>query len=125
MHNIFGTVINNTMNTSILILAVILARLLLRKSPKFIICIMWGLVGIKLICPFSVESMFSLVPDGSSFLVQSEKSEIYNMASEIIEAPNDFKTSVNSSSKDDIITKINNEDIIGLGNKVTQFSYVA
>lgn len=37
-------------------------RLLLRKAPKAIICFLWLFVAIRLICPFSVESVFSLIP---------------------------------------------------------------
>ena len=34
----------------------------MRKSPKSFYCILWALVGIRLICPFSFESRFSVVP---------------------------------------------------------------
>lgn len=45
-----------------LILAVIILRAILKKAPKYINLIMWALVGFRLICPFSFESMFSLIP---------------------------------------------------------------
>ena len=45
-----------------LILAVIILRAILKKAPKFINLILWALVGIRLVCPFNFESMFSLIP---------------------------------------------------------------
>lgn len=45
-----------------LIFAVIILRAILKKAPKYINLIMWALVGFRLICPFSFESMFSLIP---------------------------------------------------------------
>lgn len=45
-----------------LILAVIVLRLTLKKAPKYINIILWGLVGFRLVCPFSFESILSLIP---------------------------------------------------------------
>lgn len=46
-----------------LILAVIVVRILLKKAPKAILCALWALVAIRLICPVSIDSVFSLVPN--------------------------------------------------------------
>lgn len=51
---------------SILILAVIFARLVLRKAPKRWTCMLWLLVGARLLLPFSIESGLSLQPDQSA-----------------------------------------------------------
>lgn len=45
-----------------LILAVIVLRLFLKKAPKWLTCMLWALVAIRLICPFSLESPLSLIP---------------------------------------------------------------
>lgn len=45
-----------------LIVAVIILRLMERKTPRWIICLLWGLVAIRLLCPFSIESSFSIIP---------------------------------------------------------------
>lgn len=45
-----------------LILAVIVLKLLLRKTPRWICCLLWGLVAVRLICSVSLESIFSLIP---------------------------------------------------------------
>lgn len=51
-----------------LILVVILVRIFLVKAPKNFRYILWALVAIRLICPFSVKSDFSLVPDMNGLL---------------------------------------------------------
>ncbi len=53
---------NMSINAVWLILAVIVLRLILKKAPKYINLIMWGLVGLRLVCPFTIESMLSLIP---------------------------------------------------------------
>lgn len=63
MGEVFSKVLNMSIAASWLILAVIALRLLLRKAPKWIRCILWGIVAIRLICPVSFESTLSLVPN--------------------------------------------------------------
>ena len=53
---------NMSINAVWFILAVIVLRFLLKKAPKYINLIMWGLVGLRLVCPFTIESMLSLIP---------------------------------------------------------------
>lgn len=62
MTAVFIKILNMSINAGWLVLAVIVLRLLLRKAPKAIHVFMWGLVGIRLICPFSFESVLSLIP---------------------------------------------------------------
>ena len=64
MSALFLTVLNLSINASWLILAVIVARLLLRKAPKWISCLLWALVAVRLLVPFSLESALSLLPSG-------------------------------------------------------------
>lgn len=45
-----------------LILAVVVLRLVLRRAPKWSRCLLWALVAVRLICPISLESRFSLIP---------------------------------------------------------------
>ncbi len=47
---------------SVLIVAVLLARFLLKRAPKWCLCLLWLMVGLRLVCPFSVESPMSLLP---------------------------------------------------------------
>lgn len=66
MANIFIDLFNMSITASYLVLAVVVARLLLKKAPKWINCLLWALVGIRLICPFSFESALSLVPSSET-----------------------------------------------------------
>ena len=45
-----------------LVLAVLIARIFLKKSPKWISCLLWGIVALRLVIPFSVESPLSMIP---------------------------------------------------------------
>ena len=55
-----------SITASWLILVVVLTRLILKKAPKWIPCLLWGLVAIRLICPFSFESALSLIPSSET-----------------------------------------------------------
>ena len=62
MSELFFTILNMSLTASYVILFVIIVRLLLKKAPKFISYVLWGVVAFRLIIPFSFESMFSLMP---------------------------------------------------------------
>ena len=62
MSELFVRIINMSISASWLVLAVLLLRLVLKKSPKWISVLLWGFVAIRLICPISFESVFSLIP---------------------------------------------------------------
>lgn len=62
MEQVFITLLNASITAGYLVLAVLLLRSILKKAPKFIRCILWGLVGIRLVLPFSLESILSLIP---------------------------------------------------------------
>ena len=66
MSTVFIKLLNMSITASWMIIAVILARLLLKKAPKWITCLLWGLVAVRLICPFSFESIFSLIPSSQT-----------------------------------------------------------
>ncbi len=54
--------LNASIHGSVFILAVMLLRLLLKKTPRKYICFLWMLAGIRLLMPISVQSAFSLQP---------------------------------------------------------------
>lgn len=62
MDTVFIKLLNMSITASWLVLAVILLRFLLKKAPKWIMGVLWGFVAIRLICPFSLVSVCSLVP---------------------------------------------------------------
>ena len=59
---IFLKALNLSISASYLIIAIIAARLILKRAPKALYCVLWLLVAIRLVFPFSIESVFSLVP---------------------------------------------------------------
>ncbi len=66
METLFIRLVNLSISAGWLILAVLLLRRLLRGAPKWISCLLWGLVGLRLLLPFSLESVFSLVPSAET-----------------------------------------------------------
>lgn len=97
MENIFLDFLNLSINASWLVLAVLVARLLLRKAPKWIYCVLWSLVGIRLVFPFSLESVFSLLPSQETI----SHDTLYQMNPTVntgIEAINDVVNPVFSSA---------------------------
>lgn len=67
MEKIFTVICERGISAGYVILAVIVLRLLFRKSPRWVMGILWALVAIRLICPIVVESPFSVVPKGLLF----------------------------------------------------------
>lgn len=62
MESIFIKLVNMSITAGWLILAVVAFRFLLRRAPRGIVCLLWALVAVRLICPVSLESVFSMVP---------------------------------------------------------------
>ncbi len=62
MDKLFFEVLNRSIAAGWLILAVLVLRLLLKKAPKWVHVVLWGLVAVRLCCPFSLESAVSLIP---------------------------------------------------------------
>ena len=66
MTEFFLNVVNMSISASWLVCAVLLLRLLLKKAPKWINVLLWGMVAVRLICPFSFESVLSLIPSSQT-----------------------------------------------------------
>ncbi len=66
MDNLFLDFLNISITASYIILAVILIRLLFPKLPRKFICVLWAIAGIRLVLPFSFESVFSLIPSAET-----------------------------------------------------------
>ncbi len=62
MSEIFLKIVNMSISASWIVLTVLLLRLLLKRAPKWITVLLWGIVGIRLIFPFSIVSMVSIIP---------------------------------------------------------------
>lgn len=76
MGDVFFKLLNMSITAGWLILAVFCVRLVFRKMPKWVNCLLWAVVAIRLIVPFSIESKLSLQPSAepikSSTIVEGE-----------------------------------------------------
>jgi len=75
----FISLVNISITASWAVLAVIIARFLLKKAPKWLSCALWSIVGLRLAFPFSLESVFSLIPSAQTV----NPSAIYNDSFEV------------------------------------------
>ncbi len=63
MNDFFLSIVNFSITATYIAAAVMLLRLIFKKAPKWISGVLWGLVGLRLLFPFSIESIFSLIPN--------------------------------------------------------------
>ena len=66
MENIFLKTVNLSITTGWFILALLIFRPLIKRLPRAFSCILWGLVGIRLVLPFSIRSILSLIPSSET-----------------------------------------------------------
>ena len=62
MTSVFLHFLNLSVTAGWMVLAVLLLRLCLKKAPRWITCVLWGLVALRLVVPFTIESPVSLIP---------------------------------------------------------------
>ena len=67
MGELFLKTLNMSIAASWLILAVVMLRFALKKAPKWIAVLLWGVVAVRLVVPFSFESALSLIPSAETF----------------------------------------------------------
>ena len=72
LNRLFLLIVNNALTAGWVILAVIALQIILKKAPRFIICLFWGLVALRFMLPFSVESVLSLIPNNQPIPVDIE-----------------------------------------------------
>lgn len=75
MGEIFRQILNLSITGSFLITAVIVVRFLLQKGSRNMICILWILVGIRLLLPVSIETAFGVVPTGEAVKYSARQDE--------------------------------------------------
>ena len=66
MEDVFIKILNMSITASYFVVALILLRAVFRKIPKWLSCSLWGLVGLRLILPFSFNSILSLIPSAET-----------------------------------------------------------
>ena len=73
---VFQTILNMSVAGGIIILAVLFARLLLRKAPKWTRLVLWGIVALRLAVPVFIESPLSLMPRAAEVDVAAVEAEL-------------------------------------------------
>ena len=76
MYTVLQTILTTSFHGSIVILAVLLLRLVLKKAPKKFICLLWMLAGIRLLLPIPLESAYSLQPESITVPIPQAVSSI-------------------------------------------------
>lgn len=71
LQDLFIFLLNMSITASYVIALILVARLLLKKAPKIFSYALWGVVLIRLVCPFSLERTFSLLPATTSPISQN------------------------------------------------------
>lgn len=66
MNELFLQIVNMSISASWLVLVVLMLRVVLRKAPKWVNVLLWGIVAVRLICPLSIESAWSLIPSAET-----------------------------------------------------------
>lgn len=62
MGDVFLKLVNMSITASWMVLGIVVLRLVLKKAPRWLSCLLWGAVGLRLVLPFSFESVLSLIP---------------------------------------------------------------
>ena len=66
MSGIFLKLLNLSISASWLVLVVLALRLVLKRAPKWVNVLLWGMVALRLMVPFSIESALSLIPSAET-----------------------------------------------------------
>ena len=66
MAAVFLKLLNLSISASWLVLAVLVLRLISKRSPKWMNVLLWGIVALRLVLPFSIESVLSLIPSAET-----------------------------------------------------------
>jgi len=66
METVFLHLLNMSITAGWIALAVLILRLFLKKAPRWITVLLWGLVGLRLLLPISIESVLSLIPSAET-----------------------------------------------------------
>ncbi len=69
MENVFFHLLDMSATDSFIILAVILLRFVFRKAPKWLVCVLWVIVAVRLVCPISLESETSVLPQSDNIYI--------------------------------------------------------
>ncbi len=115
MVSLFNTILEMSINASIVLIAVLLARLILYKAPKRYSYLLWAVFGFRLVCPISFRSIVSVFGFG-----RLASPKLPNVGGDII---------IDASNVDRPVFPVDDPDFIGSGGAsvefVEKFDYIA
>ena len=114
----------NLLNVSILagwtVLAILLLRLVLRKAPKWTVCLLWAILAVRLLLPFSFESSLSLLPSAQVIptdITEAETPAIHSAIPELDSAVNPvlLQSTTQEGSLDSVFATLSIIWLVGVG----------
>ena len=66
MSELFLKIVNMSISASWVVIAVLTLRFCLKKAPKWVNVLLWGIVAARMVFPFSIESVLSLIPSAET-----------------------------------------------------------
>ena len=66
MSELFLKIVNMSISASWIVVAVLALRFCLKKAPKWVNALLWGIVAVRMVFPFSIESVLSLMPSAET-----------------------------------------------------------
>ncbi len=100
----FIDLVNISITASWVVLAVVVIRFCLKKAPKWLSCALWGVVALRLVFPFSLESELSLIPSTQTI----NPSAIYNDSFEVDTGFSAVDNAVNGTVENTVVNTVNN-----------------
>ena len=131
MTAVFLKLVNMSIAACWLILAVMLIRRLFSGMPKWVLCILWAVVAVRLVCPLSFESRLSLIPstqtisdnvlDGSGFKVETGFKAVDNQINRYADYQRSETADIEEKSRVDVIKVLSLIWISGMSALVIYF----
>ena len=113
MQKIFLNILDMSIVASIVILAVLVVRLFLKRAPKRYSYILWAVVLFRLLCPFSIEGAFSIIPERAQNIPLDLSLETFEYVSPIhvIDATQRAVGDTLNGGIDTVWVRLNSEDV--------------
>lgn len=108
-----------------IVLAVLLLRCFFRKAPKWITVLLWGIVAVRLICPFSIESAVSLMPEkiGNGAVIENWADDYVGEISIFHENSSEYETAV-KAGREPVFTEEEGSYVVVKGEKLEEPSTI-
>ena len=100
MDNLFSKILEMSIDGSFVIAFIFMIRVLLKRAPKIFSYVLWGIVFLRLIIPFSIESSVSIIKVRDRVFQEEKSAEVQYTPSTTLENNPDYNTSYETTSKD-------------------------